>query len=246
MNEQMKADRIEAASNAVVTPGEKQAMARLHRMAAGAGITQDQLLRDLSILWNHVARVDELARASEKVGAAPVPPAPDDGAADGDDEDNQRIIFWAADEHQELLVHDEIHDALDDMLDDYTGGRVATLYGFARAPLPPEHALAQIALEAILQHLDEDCELGDPQSNGPSAITDPMRYSAHVLAQAVRRDYTSWACEQAVVLRIDLLAWLRAKNPDWEQDMVAQWEDEPLPAGVEFDERGIEVAGESC
>jgi cytosine/adenosine deaminase-related metal-dependent hydrolase len=63
---------------------------------------------------------------------------------------------------------------------------------YRHAKLATPEKLGRIALDALMEHLDE--EYGDPDGCGPDKPTEAMRAAATALGKAVREGYAPWAC----------------------------------------------------
>jgi hypothetical protein len=105
------------------------------------------------------------------------------------------VAYWDCEYDHEQLVYSEIEEAVEAWADRQEGALPETVkvYGFARMDLPPTEKIASRVLEHLYGWIDD--EYGDPNGSGEAA---PLALLASALqfAEAFRKEYTAWACEQ--------------------------------------------------
>lgn len=85
-----------------------------------------------------------------------------------------------------------------------------------RQSVVPETFLASVALDRVLECLDE--EFGNPDGDY-SDPTDAMKAAEAVFIKAVLFEYSVWSCEETgEVERVNVLEWVRENRPDWLDD----------------------------
>lgn len=106
----------------------------------------------------------------------------------------REVAFWSTTDDAEQLYHSEIEEALDAWADDHFPDPLPekiTVYGWARMELPTARRIGEVALEAVLEYLDE--EHGDP--NDATEQSDEMLTLAALFGKGIRDHYTCWSCE---------------------------------------------------
>ena len=173
--------------------------------------------------------------------------------AEWDAAPDDRAWFWGPPD-SEQLDHEDLDEAIEEYLDDAHPDRPDEIEvaGYARMAVGAgEWPDARDLVEHVLQNVDE--EHGDPDGDG-AAITEPMLAAAREFLAVVAAEYVPWACEEVVRVRVDVVAWLAARQPTAcshgapegepcsdcvaaEAERAAGWQDAPDAFGAD-DPRG--------
>jgi hypothetical protein len=131
-------------------------------------------------------------------------------------------VFWDCSDGSELSHTDEddaIEAYLDAMLDSKmtpaevlaTLPEMVTVYGFAHDELVGCEAWAEIALESLIECIDD--EYGNPDKM--TQATKGMLDAARAFVTAVVADYAPWRCSKVAEKTIEVEPWIREHRPDW-------------------------------
>lgn len=124
-------------------------------------------------------------------------------------------VFWGSPD-DERLEHSDEDEAIEAILDEMgyphpDWPETITICGFARmeVDLPSLNPL-----EDCLDRLDE--EYGDPDGE-PAQPTEAMKEAERVFLETIRKEYTTWACEEVCRKEISVAEWVKENRPDWLQ-----------------------------
>jgi len=121
-------------------------------------------------------------------------------------------VLWGSPDEERLEYADE-DVAIEAILDGIDGPlpETITICGFARMEVD---TLRLNPLEDCLETLDE--EYGDPDGEY-SESTEAMKEAERVFLAAIKKEYTTWACEEVCRKEITVADWVKENRPDWLQ-----------------------------
>ena len=121
-------------------------------------------------------------------------------------------VLWGSPDEERLVYTDE-DVAIEAILDGIDGPlpETITICGFARMEVD---TLRLNPLEDCLETLDE--EYGDPDGEY-SESTEAMKEAERVFLAAIKKEYTTWMCEEVCRKEIDVAEWMKENRPDWQQ-----------------------------
>jgi hypothetical protein len=124
------------------------------------------------------------------------------------------IVFYSIDPDQERLTYEDIHSAIYDT--EPTIGDIVTVHCWARKKVPTvDECLGGDVLRSLLQHLDEDHELGDLDS--ATKPTPQMLVAERQFVESVLGLYVPWACEVVESFDVRIVPASDADDWDWER-----------------------------
>lgn len=125
----------------------------------------------------------------------------------------REIVFWDMDGN-EYLSHSDKDEAIESILErNNQGDGTLEICGFARRKKPGIDRFASELLDAAIEDLDCNYDLGSPDNASNS--TKEQMSAARAFAKAILDDYTPWACEIVTRQTIDVKAWIKENRPDW-------------------------------
>jgi len=141
---------------------------------------------------------------------------------------DRKVVFWEVGE-TETLVHKTIYDAIKAWIEqkydpeqDPTKPemfpRQIEVVGFARMTCPD---LRDKVIDWVLDEYDE--ELGDPDFDGSSKLTDPMVAAANRFMDVMEQEYEPFQCEEIERRTIDLSEYF-CEYPDLVDGIVVKFE----------------------
>lgn len=121
-------------------------------------------------------------------------------------------VLWGSPDDERLEYADE-DVAIEAILDGIDGPlpETITICGFARMEVD---ILRLNPLEDCLETLDE--EYGDPEGEY-SESTETMKEAERVFLAAIKKEYTTWMCEEVCRKEINVADWVKENRPDWLQ-----------------------------
>lgn len=140
--------------------------------------------------------------------------------------------YWDCDDGAEQLTHESAEEAiyahLNGLAPEYWP-EMLTVYPYRRfaieAYVQPER-LASDILETLLERLDLDHELGNP--NEATEPTQDMKSLAETFVRGIIEKYPVWSCEAVLgaELTVNVAEWVRANAAEWldELDVLAALE----------------------
>ncbi len=141
------------------------------------------------------------------------------------------VIFYTCDDEAEDLTDRDPDEAirchLDGMLDPQIPRRLVldtlpktvSLFGYARAVLPPNELDPDSVLDEIMERIEED-EYGDPDGakwdeRMTAEAVAAVKVKAQEFCSTIRANYVPWFCEQVTKEEIDVEKWVRENEPGW-------------------------------
>ena len=123
---------------------------------------------------------------------------------------DRKPCFWGQADEERLSYTDE-HECIEGILDDIDDPlpEKITICGFARMEVA---TLCLNPLENCLETLDE--EYGDPDGEY-SESTEAMKEAERVFLAAIKKEYTTWMCEEVCRKEIIVADWVKENRPDW-------------------------------
>lgn len=131
--------------------------------------------------------------------------------------DTQEPKFWtAANDDPERLSHTTIAEAVEAWYDD-TDPLVAVpetieVQGYAPMALPSVDRIRDHIMDNLTEWLD--CEYGDQIDGEPTRIPSELQSTALNFAEAVRRLYPVWSCEQVERLTVRVRDYVTVDEPE--------------------------------
>ncbi len=126
------------------------------------------------------------------------------------------VDCWSTNDADEHLTHEDIGEAVYEWWDQGGEEDEVTVYGYKRREFPPEEDTSRYVLDLVLEWLDENHELGNPDA--ASEPTKRMEEAARVFAREIADEYHVWACELVETKRVKVADYLSSE--DLSQDKV--------------------------